>query len=659
MTKKITWTLLEQWIPSASLGGSVMGVDKYGALRVELRANGWYRLSRRSKQGDNMTPQLVQGPSWRLSDVYTSLSDPQLVSDLDRARTVLDSVESLNGQLLDTPEVTIAQALFRSLEEASILLATVSVYGRCLISVDGQDDEALKLLGSMENDLKRVSVLAVPLSQFLDAANETTIEAYLADKDVGASRFQVEHARGRRHTRLSLPQEALVKRLAQDGVNAWGKLYSQLSGTVRCSVELADDVRTLGLAEAAALMSSADDAVRRAAWQGINEGWRAHEESCAAILNALAGGRLEMCDERSHNGPVGFLDEALHASRISQETLEALMFVARQARPIGQRAAKLQARAYGKTGFGAWDLRAPAPVLGDAGTRAAIPFEMAMEQVANAYGEVDGSMADFVRMMGAKGWIEGSVGPNKRPGAYCTGFRKSREPLVYMTYSGGASNVITLAHELGHAYHSWVMRDLPMSQTSYGMSLAETASTFGETLVRDALLRHSKSPQDRLDMLWAEMSAFTGFTLNIPTRFEFESRFYEARKERPLRPAELSTMMSESWKAWYGDALAEPDPMFWASKLHFSMSYMSFYNFPYLFGYLFSLGVYDKRAAFGETFFPRYVALLRDTGRMSAEVLALKHLNEDITEPSFWMSIIKRLELRVDAFESLLDEVGL
>ena len=117
--------------------------------------------------------------------------------------------------------------------------------------------------------------------------------------------------------------------------------------------------------------------------------------------------------------------------------------------------------------------------------------------------------------------------------------------------------------------------------------------------------------------------------------------------------------MSDAWRTWYGDALAEPDPMFWASKLHFSMSHMSFYNFPYLFGYLFSLGVYDKRSVFGDDFFGRYVALLRDTGRMTAEAVALKHLDEDISDPAFWMGIIDRLKLRVDAFEALLDEVGL
>ena len=160
-------------------------------------------------------------------------------------------------------------------------------------------------------------------------------------------------------------------------------------------------------------------------------------------------------------------------------------------------------------------------------------------------------------------------------------------------------------------------------------------------------------------MAWEEMSALVGFILNIPTRFEFEQKFYEARAERPLLPRELEEMMSEAWATWYGDALGEPDPLFWANKLHFYISELSFYNFPYLFGYLFSLGVYARRLEAGEDFYARYQALLRDTGRMSAEELAEKHLGVDLSKPDFWQGTITSLESRVDAFEELLDELGL
>ena len=188
-------------------------------------------------------------------------------------------------------------------------------------------------------------------------------------------------------------------------------------------------------------------------------------------------------------------------------------------------------------------------------------------------------------------------------------------------------------------------------------SLAETASTFGETQVRDALLARSESPQQRLNILWEEMSALTAFMLNIPTRFEFERNFYEARRSRPLRAQELKDMMAAAWRTWYGAALAEPDEMFWASKLHFFISGLSFYNFPYLFGYLFSLGLYERRRSMGDDFYSRYVALLRDTGRMTAEDLASAHLGVQLDAPGFWQHTVDALGVRVDAFANLLDEI--
>jgi oligoendopeptidase F len=336
------------------------------------------------------------------------------------------------------------------------------------------------------------------------------------------------------------------------------------------------------------------------------------------------------------------------------------MDVAAESRPLAQRAARLQARAYRKSGFGPWDLRAPAPRLASAGEakgEGAIDFSDAIELIAGAYGQVHPSMEEFVRMMVDRRWVEGTVGPRKAPGAYCTRFAKSRTPRVYMTFTGGQSDVITLAHELGHGLHSWLMRDLPESQRSYGMSLAETASTFGETLVRDALLGSSSSTQQKLDIMWEEVSAFTAFLLNIPVRFEFEKRFYEARDERPLRPQEFKEFMRDAWQNWYGDALAEPDPMFWASKLHFYISGLSFYNFPYLFGYLFSSGLYARKDSFGDGFYDSYAALLRDTGRMTAEDLAQQHLQVSLHEPRFWQDTVASLAKRVDAFEALLDDI--
>ena len=616
----------------------------------------------------------VQGVSWDLASEYPAPDSAEVEADLARLTSLLDEVERLNAALIPlldgAGELSVEAArdgieagrrVFALTEEAARLLRDPAVYANCLLSVDSGDDGALALRGRLQSFRKRFAELAEPLSQFLDRAPEEVVEAWLADAATAPARFSVEHSRARRHELLGIEEETLAAGLAEDGIHAWGRLYDQLSGTLACEVMVGNEPRAVGIAEASGLMLKPDDALRENAWRAINGAWEEHAESCAAAINAIAGWRLEMCRRRSRGGrSVHFLDAPLHLNRISRATLDTILGVAAEAVPLARRAARLQARARGKERYGPWDQRAPAPpASGDPGGGGApIPYREAVDLIAESYGAVAPRMGDFVRMMAQKRWIEGTVGERKRPGAYCTGFDKSRTPRVYMTYTGGASDVITLAHELGHAYHSWVMRDLPDCQRRYGMSLAETASTFGEAIVRDALLGRAATPAGELAIVWEEASALVAFILNIPARFEFEKGFYEARAERPLRPAELNERMSAAWEMWYGDCLAEPDPLLWASKLHFYISGLSFYNFPYLFGYLFSLGVYARRDGLGDEFFPRYEALLRDTGRMTAEDLAARHLEVDLTRPEFWRETVAMLESRIDRFEELISEVA-
>ncbi|MCE2459553.1 MAG: M3 family oligoendopeptidase [Pseudomonadales bacterium] len=612
---------------------------------------------------------VVQGVGWDLSGEYPAADSAEIDADLETVGTLLADIERRNVALIplldDAASLTIesaddaireAREIFARIERARKLVGDPETYAECCLSVDSQDEQAQALLGRLQSINKRFDELAEPLGQFLDLAPEEVVESYLDDPAVAPARFSVEHSRRRRHELLPLAEENLVTGLGEDGIHAWGRLYDQLSGTLTCEVTVGNELRTTGIAEAAGLMQKPDDKLRENAWRAINAAWDEHAESCAAAINAIAGWRLEMCRKRSARAgaTVHYLDAPLHANRIQQETLDTVLKVAEEGIPLARRAALLQAKAYGKSHYGPWDNRAPAPVAdGEAG--GPIAYEEALDLIAGAYGEVEPAMGDFVRMMAEKNWIEGTVGPRKRPGAYCTGFLKSRTPRVYMTYTGGGSDVITLAHELGHAFHSWVMRDLPDSQRRYGMSIAETASTFGETIVRDALLRRADSPSAALDIVWEEAAALVTFILNIPTRFEFERNFHDARAERPVLPRELKTMMSAAWKKWYGESIGEGDPMFWASKLHFYISGLSFYNFPYLFGYLFSLGVYARREAFGDEFYPRYQALLRDTGRMTTEDLADKHLGVDLTQPDFWRDTLAMMEPRIDHFEALVN----
>lgn len=609
----------------------------------------------------------VQGPSWDLDDEYESTTSPGLEADIEAVDALLTQMENLNPRIdgvLDAngaigadrdAVIAAAQGLFVLSERAGLTLSNVATFANCLLSVDANHAAAQSLQGRLQSYWKRLAELGEPLSQLLNRAGDEVVEEYLSHPDTSASAFQIRHGRERRHEQLVLGEENLISALSQDGIHAWNRLYTQLSGTMSCTVEVDGESRTMGLAQAASLMQRPDEATRKAAWHGVKAAYEAHEETCAAAINAIAGWRLEVARKRSTVKPVHFLDGPAHMSRVSRATLDAMMSACEQGAPLARRAARAMARASGREQMGPWDLRAPAPPIGT--DAQPLEFADAIEVIANAYGEVHEDMGAFILMMAKRGWIEGTVTPNKRPGAYCTGFAKSRHPRVYMTYSGSTSDVITLAHELGHAFHSWVMRELPDSQRSYGMSLAETASTFGETSVRNALLASAPDSARAFAIAWEEVAALPTFLLNIPVRYSFEQALYERRANQPLRPAELKEIMSDAWSRWYGDAMSEPDPMFWATKLHFYISGVSFYNFPYSFGYLFSTGVYQRREELGDEFYPRYVALLEDTGRMSAEALADKHLGVKLDDPQFWTDTIERLTPNVERFEAMVDDM--
>ena len=261
-----------------------------------------------------------------------------------------------------------------------------------------------------------------------------------------------------------------------------------------------------------------------------------------------------------------------------------------------------------------WDVMAPAPAAGEA---EAIPFAEAIALIANAFNNLTPEMGDFAMMMAEKGWIDGQPTPNRATGAYCTKFANPREPRIFMTYEGSMSNVITLAHELGHAWHNWVMRELSPIESSAAI-----------------------------------------FLLNIPARFEFEKRLVEARKVGAVRPAQMREMMSNSWQLWFDESLSGYDDLFWASKLHFSISGLGFYNYPYLFGYLFSLGIYAQQPVYGSEFNARYTALLRDTGTMTAEEVVQKHLGKDLRSPKLWQDSLDIVEKSVARFETLVEQTA-
>jgi oligoendopeptidase F len=269
-------------------------------------------------------------------------------------------------------------------------------------------------------------------------------------------------------------------------------------------------------------------------------------------------------------------------------------------------------------------------------------------------------MGDFSKMALEKRWVEGEDRSGKAAGGFCTGFPINKETRIFMTYTNTFGNMSTLAHELGHSYHSYILKELPIFASRYPMTLAETASTFNELRVKDAALELAKNPQEKLMLLDQKLQDGYIMLCNLHARFIFDSNFYEERKSGIVSRKRLDEMMLEAQKKAYANTLDDDGyhKLFWASKLHFYLTGQPFYNFPYTFGFLFSLGIYDRALKEGSAFAKAYRNLLHDTGSMMAEDVARKHLDVDLSKEEYWNDAVSRVLSDIDPFVKLAEEAS-
>ena len=602
----------------------------------------------------------LQTTTWDNSYIYKNFKDPKIKQDL---QFIYDKITYLNLKMptlekwipdiektpLENLQETIplARELYRLGLDLQITLWTLGTYAGCAASVDTQDIEAKGLSNETSQLSATLEKATKPLEIFLTRSPLAYLNSFLQDEQVQEGRFPLLHAKKNQPYMLSVSEEVLLEGHSVDGFHAWGRLYNELSGTMKIDIE----GDSMGLAVATNLIYGADRKKRETAYRAINKAWQQNETSASAILNSLSGWRLENYKARSKKQPMHFLDKTCHEQKVTRETLAAMMDATYQNRHIGHTALKLMAESMDISGpLAPWDLLAAYPSKQKA---EAIPFPEGMTLIIDAFNQFDPDLGAFAKMMIDKKWIDSTPTPNRRSGAYCTGFASQREPRVFITYDGNMKNIITLAHELGHAYHGWVMRDLKYLECDYPSTLAETASLFAENLVRDSILENAKSAENKKAILWQEVESAASLLINIPARFEFEKRLMELRQTKMVTAADLKEITRESWKHWYGDTLNEYNEMFWASKLHFSISQISFYNYPYIFGYLFSLGIYAQKDSAGTAFNTKYNNLLRDTGIMTAEDLVMKHLKEDITQKDFWKKSLNIVENSINKFKAL------
>jgi len=599
------------------------------------------------------TAKIPPAPRWDLDSIFPGGSrSPEFKAFREKVKQQLaetkEKYEALPKPLNDASSpswqkyVLLLQSTLENIELVKSLAGMLS-------SQDVNDTEAVALEAVGDEYMSEWEKLRSAFEALALKQTDEAWEKLVTSEALKPVRFYLDEMRELARLKMPVELESLALDLSVNGYHAWNRVYDKMAGDLRVEFPDGDKSVTLSLGQLATRMSDPDRGVRALAFRKMTEAWESRADLAAMVLNAQAGFRLSLYNARGWKSP---LYEPLTQARMSQEALDAMWAV------VGRESIKLlpyieaKKKLLGIDKYCWHDEFAPVGAADRLYT-----YDEAVEFIIDNLKGFSSGLADFCRMAVDKKWIEAEDRPGKRGGGFCAGTGPLRQTRIFMTYAGSYENLLTLAHELGHSYHNDVLKARQFFSTMYPMPLAETASIFNELLVTDAALKATTDRDEKLMYLDQKLQGAYILFCDIQSRYRFDKSFYAEREKGMVSRARLDELMIDAQKKSYGPLLDESGyhPLFWASKLHFFFTEVPFYNYPYTVGFLFANGVYDRVRKEGAAFAEKYNALLADTGSMTTDQVAAKHLGVDLTKEDFWQAAVSRALADVPEFVKLAE----
>lgn len=596
-------------------------------------------------------------PHWQLTSIFPNLESAEykeakaeLQNDMRALESFMDehAIGTREALELSSQTVETFETLIDKFNNLITSFQDLFSYLNGFTATDAFNDKAQGELSSLKPQLSKLGALDKRITAWLGSL----------DTDALVSRSQraaelvyfLEKADTEAAHLLGDDIEAIVSVLGTTGGGAWGKLHGELTSRSSVTATLSNrEEKAYTLSELVNLQSDPEPEVRKRAYEAELELLEQHEVSYAAALNSIKGEVGELCAERGWDSP---LDEAVFANGITQASLDAMQHACFEAFPDFQRYMKAKAKFLDKDALGWYDLKAPV----NAGEAQQFTWEETKAFVVEAFGTYSDDLAAFAERAFREGWCDVPPRKGKRGGAFCMSVPGRKESRVMLNFGGTLDDVFTVAHELGHAYHNEQTYRAGRNalQRAKPMTLAETASIFCETIVANAMLEKA-SDEERLGILAQDLLGATGLVVDIHSRFILEQTVFDKRRERELSIDELKGIMLDAQARTYGEGLKEDErhPLMWAHKGHYYSNSRSFYNYPYTFGYLFGLGLYNVYEREPEGFRARYDELLSSTGLADAATLA-RRFGIDIEDEAFWRGSLSIARDRVEQFEGLV-----
>ena len=588
-----------------------------------------------------------QLPTWDMTQYFPSLESEEFRSEIASVKAQIADISKKVDALdsVSDPAEFVAEYLATTADltnRIGLLYAFIGGH----YTVNTRDAVALKTMSELQIAMIPLSKISTRITAWL---GKQDIEAIINGSDIAKEheyilrREQIDAAH-----QMSQQEEDLAAELTLSGGSAWGDLQSQVSSQIEVTFEKTPgETVTLPMSDVRNLANHADRDVRRRAFEAEVDAWKKWETPLAAALNGVKGEHVTVSEKRGWDS---ILESTLHQNHIDEETLDAMMSAARDAFPDIRRYWAAKAKAIGVEKLEWFDITAPVSK-----NEREWQWDEGMAFLLEQFGSFSDKMRDMAQQALDERWIDAVPRPGKVDGAFCMGTVPGKSGVL-SNYTPSFDAVSTMAHELGHAYHNLCQKDSsPIWGRNTPMTLAETASTFCETILRQAAIKQG-TDDEKLSILEGGLVDAGQIVVDITSRFLFEKSVIEARKNGTLTASDFNDLMLAAQKETYGDAILEESlhPYMWAVKSHYYSSDRAFYNYPYMFGLLFGLGLYAKYVEDAETFKANYDDLLASTGSADAATLAAR-FGIDTRSKDFWASSLNVIRQDIDEFESLVN----
>lgn len=584
---------------------------------------------------------------WSLNELYKSFEDEKLKLDIKKCD---DYIEKFNvwvdNNLKDKKNAASkAETYINMLNEFYDTYSTLLEYCQLTLSVETTNEKALHIQEILENKITSISKPSVKFQKWIGSL-ENLDDVINSSPVLKEHKFFLHELYEKNEYLLNEEEENIIAKMRNTGSNAWAKLQDLSTSTLLVDINLDGEDKKLPLSMVRNLAYENDAKIRKTAYEAELKAYEKIDKTSAACLNGIKGEVITVCNLRGYNSP---LEETLLNSRMDFEILNSMLTAMKEYMPEFRKYLRKKAELLGhKNGLPFYDLFAP---IGN--TDMKFTYKEAHDFIVKNFRTFSNSLADFADNAFKNNWIDAEPREGKVGGAFCSPIHSIKESRIMSNFAGNFTDVVTLAHELGHGYHGECLKNETFLNSDYPMPIAETASTFCETIVKNAALK-TASKEEAFSILETEISDATQVIVDIYSRYLFESKLFELRKESSVPVAKLKEIMLEAQKEAYGEGLDNNylHPYMWVCKSHYYYAEANFYNFPYAFGQLFSKGLYAEYLKRGEEFVKEYDKLLQATGMNNlANVASL--MNIDIKSVDFWRSSLELIKSDIEKFIAL------